>query len=86
MIFYIPASTKYVDFETHDGITLWNTYNKDGTGANIQWQNGESDLEIHEILSVGRILEVHKQVVAGTREYDPYAIFSETMREDHENS
>lgn len=82
MKFYIPASTRYVEFDHSHEITVWNVYEADGSYSYWLPQMGPSPLETHELLSIGRIVEVHKQVVAGTREYDPYAIFSEAMKKD----
>jgi hypothetical protein len=77
--FYIPASNKYVQFNNDHDITVWSVYED---GKQLAWlsQQGETDLAVHELLSIGQILEVYKQVKNKTREYDPYAIFSESMK------
>ncbi len=82
--FYIPASTKYVLFEKiplkEDSITLIQIFEENGEQISISYQNGDPTMEVHEYISYGQILEVYRQVKAGAREYDPYAIFPESMR------
>lgn len=80
MKFYIPASTRYVEFQTDHDITVYNVYEADGSYSKWLPQFGKSPLEDHELISVGQIIEIHKQVKNGTREYDPYAIYPESMR------
>ncbi len=80
MKFYIPASTRYVDYDESHDITVWNVYEADGSYSHWAPQFGPSPLETHELLSIGEIKQVYKQIKAGTREYDPYAIFSAEMK------
>lgn len=80
MKFYIPASTKYVEFETHHDVTIFNVYEADGSCSKWLPQIGKSSLEDHELISIGQIIEIHKQVKADIREYDPYVIYPESMR------
>lgn len=80
MRFYIPASDKYVQFDNFGGIIGWNILDSKDNFLNIKHQNGTSDLEVHELISVGQIIEVHHQIQKGQREYDSYAIFTEAMK------
>lgn len=78
--FYIPSSTRYVEFDNSHDITVWNVYEADGSYSKWLPQFGPSPLKTHELISIGEIKEVYRQVKNGTREYDSYAIFSEEMK------
>lgn len=82
--YYIPSSTRYVVFENvpikEDSITLIQIFEADGKQISIMYQNGESPLEVHEIVSYGEIVQFHRHFKKGLVEYDPYAIFPESMR------
>ncbi len=81
--FYIPASTRYVQFNTEHEITMIQLFEKDGTQLSIMHQNGESPLEVHELISYGEICLFYKFMKNGLAEYDPYAIFPKELKKAH---
>jgi hypothetical protein len=85
MRFYIPASDKYVQFDNFGGIVGWNVLDSKDNLYSIKLQNGTSDLEVHELIGLGQIIEVHRQIQKGQREYDSYAIFSEALKKAHQH-
>lgn len=82
MKFYInpPSHGLYVQFDSMDGITVYNIYNSDGTNARCFPQVGDSTLEDFQLIELGRLLEIHKQVQSGSIKYDPYVLFSDATR------
>jgi hypothetical protein len=73
-------SKKYVKVEvilSMNRIAIYNVYTNDGKCLAMQHQNGETDLEPHEFIEVGRILELHKQVESGKLEYDPHILWTD---------
>ncbi len=81
MIYYFPHSDMYVEFEEASGIHIFNVYNGDGTSSDFHSQAERSSLGEWQLIYVGRLIEIHKQVRAGQREYDPYALFSKYQKE-----
>lgn len=81
MIFYFPHSDMYVKFEEASGIHFFNIYNGDGTVSDFHSQAERSSLGEWQLIYVGRLIEIHKQVIAGQREYDAYVLFSKFQKE-----
>lgn len=78
-----PWSKKYVKIEvvlSMNRMAVYNVYTDDHKCLAMVHQNGETDLEPHEFMEVGRILELHKQVEAGTLEYDPHILWTDDYK------
>lgn len=69
---------KYIEFtQVGEGeFESWVVYTTDDKPVNLMSQGGTTDLTHMEFMQLGRLLEIHKQVKAGQREYDPYALWS----------
>lgn len=84
--FLKPSSKKYLQVEVYsDGLSVYNIYANDGKEISMMYQNGTSDLEMHEFIDVGRILEIDKQVQSGKLEYDPYLLWTKEQKDCYQN-
>lgn len=81
MRFYIPTSDKHVLFDYSESMMIWNIWDNNHNVFSLTLQDGTSPLAPHELISIGQILEIQKQVQAKTREYDPYCLFSKLQKE-----
>lgn len=75
MIYYLVSSSRYVEFG-EGPISCWNVYECNGNAVGLMNQAGESDLEVFELIQVGEILEINRQVTKGDRAYDAFALYA----------
>lgn len=69
MRLYLPASDRYIVFERIGGIAGWNVH--ESTGKSID----PRQLEMHELIAVGRAIEINRQLQHGLlEEVDPYML------------
>ena len=69
MRLYLPASNRSVLFENKDGIIIWSVLDLKGQSVNPEL------LEPHELIAVGRAIELHRQLQHGLlEEVDEYIL------------
>lgn len=78
--FLNPWSKKYVEFDISSDITVWNVYHEDGRHCLLQGQDGSTELKLHEQMEVGRIIELHKQVMNKKLDYDPHILWTDEYK------
>lgn len=82
--YLVPSSGKYVRFTITNGISLYNVVDAN-TDKELPWlaQDGSTDLEVYELIEVGRAIERHRFVQSGQAEYDPYFLWPQDIKKVH---
>lgn len=64
----------YLKMDESGDISFWNIYSAGGKMLTIHSSGTIDELEWKDWMSIGRILEIHRQVKLGLLEYDPYIL------------
>lgn len=67
--------SKYLKIDESTEIPFWNIFSKDGKSVGLHNPSNDPDkIQDYDFIAIGRILEIHRQVKAGLRTYDPYVL------------